>query len=190
MDLFRRTRSREKDHWQFQENILLAKNIAITRSLDVTEWAALAISNRSFPEKLITKAEVKMKEGGQGIGFLLKRPGSRRAKKPCRKAIAYGLDHKKTHQSGCSAIMCRSRKRKRYSSRPASGTKFRSRRSMGPSAILSRRRAAFELHKPSSSCRLACRTPPKRCEFHFKKLVILRWKQRLQSISSQFLTLF
>jgi len=62
------------EDWQFQEHILLAKNIAITRSLDVTEWAALAISSRSFPENIRMDAEVKMGSDGKGIGFLLSIP--------------------------------------------------------------------------------------------------------------------
>lgn len=63
-----------KEDWQFQENILLAKHIAITRSLDVTEWAALMISRRAFPENLRIDAEVQMGADGQGIGFLFSVP--------------------------------------------------------------------------------------------------------------------
>jgi eukaryotic-like serine/threonine-protein kinase len=66
----------KEEDWQFQEHILLAKNIAITRSLDVTEWAALAISHRSFPENIRMEAEVEMGTDGQGIGFLLSIPGA------------------------------------------------------------------------------------------------------------------
>ncbi len=64
----------KESDWQFQEHILLAKNIAITRTLDVTEWAALAISRRSFPENIRMDAEVKMGMDGKGIGFLLSVP--------------------------------------------------------------------------------------------------------------------
>jgi serine/threonine protein kinase/tetratricopeptide (TPR) repeat protein len=64
----------KEDDWQFQEHILLAKNIAITRSIDVTEWVALAISSRSFPENIRMDAEVEMKADGKGIGFLLSVP--------------------------------------------------------------------------------------------------------------------
>jgi serine/threonine-protein kinase len=64
----------KEDDWQFQEHILLAKHIAITRSIDVTEWAALAISKRSFPENIRMDAEVTMKTEGKGIGFLLSVP--------------------------------------------------------------------------------------------------------------------
>ncbi len=62
------------EDWLLQENILLAKNIAITRSLDVTEWAALAISKRSFPENIRMDAEVSIGAEGRGIGFLLNIP--------------------------------------------------------------------------------------------------------------------
>ena len=61
---------REED-WQFQENILLAKHIAITRNLDVTEWAELMISEASFAHNVRLEAEVRVGEKSQGIGFLL-----------------------------------------------------------------------------------------------------------------------
>lgn len=63
-----------KEDWQFQENILLAKHIAITRSLDVTEWAALMISHKSFTNNLRFDAEVEMGSKGQGLGFLISVP--------------------------------------------------------------------------------------------------------------------
>ena len=63
-----------KEDWQFQEHILLAKHIAITRSLNVTEWAELMISRRSFPDNLCIDAEVEMGAESQGIGFLFSVP--------------------------------------------------------------------------------------------------------------------
>lgn len=66
-----------KEDWQFQENILLAKNIAITRSLDVTEWAELMISKKSFANNMRIEAEVRLGENGQGLGFLLSVPEER-----------------------------------------------------------------------------------------------------------------
>jgi serine/threonine protein kinase/tetratricopeptide (TPR) repeat protein len=62
------------EDWQFQENILLAKHIAITRSLDVTEWAALMISHKSFANNLRLDAKVRMGSEGQGLGFLISVP--------------------------------------------------------------------------------------------------------------------
>ncbi len=66
-----------KEDWQFQENILLAKNIAITRSLDVTEWAELMISKKSFASNMRIEAEVRLGEESQGLGFLLSVPEER-----------------------------------------------------------------------------------------------------------------
>lgn len=63
-----------KEDWQFQENILLAKNIAITRSLDVTEWAEVMISKKSFANNMRLEAEVRLSEKGHGLGFLLSVP--------------------------------------------------------------------------------------------------------------------
>lgn len=68
---------KRKEDWQFQENILLAKNIAITQSLDVTEWAELMISKASFAPNVRLIAEVKLEEKGRGLGFLLSVPEKR-----------------------------------------------------------------------------------------------------------------
>lgn len=64
----------QKEDWQFQENILLAKHIAITRNLDVTEWAALMISKGSFAHNLRMEGEVRLGAESQGIGLLLSVP--------------------------------------------------------------------------------------------------------------------
>ena len=66
----------DKEAWQFQENILVAKNLALTRSFDVTQWAALSVSKASFADNLCVEAEVELHEGGQGIGFLLNVPSA------------------------------------------------------------------------------------------------------------------
>lgn len=63
-----------KEDWIFQENILLAKNIAITRSLDVTEWAALMISREPFGINLRLDVDLSIKPRGHGLGFLLSVP--------------------------------------------------------------------------------------------------------------------
>jgi serine/threonine-protein kinase len=65
------------EDWQFQENILLAKNIAITRSLDVTDWAELTISRRDFPNNMRLEAQVRLGKEGQGLGLLLGLPGAK-----------------------------------------------------------------------------------------------------------------
>ncbi len=65
---------KNKEDWQFQENVLLAKHLAITRNFDVTQWAALSISKMTFEENLRLDAKVKMPSKGEGIGFLLSVP--------------------------------------------------------------------------------------------------------------------
>lgn len=65
-----------KEDWLFQENLLMAKHIAITRSLDVTDWAAVMVSRLACPENLKIEAEVQLEPQTQGIGFLLGTPGT------------------------------------------------------------------------------------------------------------------
>lgn len=67
----------KKSDWQFQENILLAKNIAITRNIDVTEWAELMVSKDAFANNLRLEATVRLSPEGQGLGFLLSIPEER-----------------------------------------------------------------------------------------------------------------
>ncbi len=62
---------KKKSDWQFQENILLAKHIAITRNLDVTDWAEFMISEASFAHNIRLEAEVRVTKKSQGLGFLL-----------------------------------------------------------------------------------------------------------------------
>jgi serine/threonine protein kinase/tetratricopeptide (TPR) repeat protein len=61
-----------KSDWLFQENILLAKHLAISRNFDETNWAAISISKAAFADNLRIDAEVKIE--GEGIGFMLSVP--------------------------------------------------------------------------------------------------------------------
>jgi eukaryotic-like serine/threonine-protein kinase len=63
-----------KEDWEFQENVLLAKHIAITRSTEVMEWVNLMISNASFSGNTKIEAFVRLGKTGSGIGFLLNIP--------------------------------------------------------------------------------------------------------------------
>lgn len=63
-----------KDDWEFQENILLAKHIAITRSTDVMEWVNLMISKASFSGNTKVEGRVRLGDTSMGIGFLLNIP--------------------------------------------------------------------------------------------------------------------
>ncbi|HEX2583004.1 MAG TPA: protein kinase, partial [Chlamydiales bacterium] len=65
---------KKKEDWQFQENVLLAKHLAITHNFDVTQWAALSISKMTFETNLRLDAKVKVLSKGEGIGFLLSVP--------------------------------------------------------------------------------------------------------------------
>lgn len=61
----------QKSDWEFQENVLFAEHIAITRSADISEWVSLMISKLSFSENTKIEAEITVGENGHGIGFLL-----------------------------------------------------------------------------------------------------------------------
>lgn len=65
---------KRKQDWAFQENVLLAKNIAITRSLDVTEWAELMVSKEPFGGNLRLEAEITLNSNSHGLGILLSIP--------------------------------------------------------------------------------------------------------------------
>ncbi|MES2345806.1 MAG: protein kinase [Chlamydiota bacterium] len=64
----------EKSDWEFQENILLAKHIAITRTTDVMEWVSLMISKKSFSGNFKMQALVKLEMETSGIGLLFNIP--------------------------------------------------------------------------------------------------------------------
>ncbi len=60
-----------KADWKFQENVLLAKHIALTQKSDLMEWVSLMIAKDPLPEKIKLETHVHIKEEGRGIGFLL-----------------------------------------------------------------------------------------------------------------------
>ncbi len=62
------------EDWQFQENVLPAKHIAITRDLDETEWCAFMISKKSFASSVKLEVNVSLMPGCRGLGFLLNIP--------------------------------------------------------------------------------------------------------------------
>jgi eukaryotic-like serine/threonine-protein kinase len=64
------------EDWQFQENILPAKNIAITRDLNETEWAAVMVSRKCFASSVKLEANIRLLPGCRGIGFLLSIPSN------------------------------------------------------------------------------------------------------------------
>lgn len=63
-----------KTHWEFQENVLIAEHVAITREMEIADWVSLMISKASFQGNIKIEASVKISEQGHGIGFLLSIP--------------------------------------------------------------------------------------------------------------------
>ena len=59
-----------KEDWQFQENIALAKHRALMRGIESVEWVNLMISKAQFPGNILIEAELTLKEGNHGVGFL------------------------------------------------------------------------------------------------------------------------
>lgn len=64
----------EKKDWEFQENVFLAKHIAITRHVEFMEWVSFMVSKKMFPGNIRIETEVLLKEQDTGIGFLFSIP--------------------------------------------------------------------------------------------------------------------
>lgn len=63
-----------KEDWEFQENLLLSKHLALTRTTVAAEWMTVMLSKAPFTETLRSETKIRINEGGQGIGFLLAVP--------------------------------------------------------------------------------------------------------------------
>ncbi|WP_059359644.1 serine/threonine-protein kinase PknD [Parachlamydia acanthamoebae] len=63
-----------KDDWEFQENVLIAEHMAITRTTEISDWVSLMISKSSFTGNIKLEADVRIGEQGHGLGFLLSIP--------------------------------------------------------------------------------------------------------------------
>ncbi|MBS0604410.1 MAG: protein kinase [Verrucomicrobia bacterium] len=74
-----------KQDWEFQENVLLAKHTAITRSPEVMEWVSLMISCASFSGNTKIETRIKVSRESQGVGLLLGVPDA-----PERKEFSEG----------------------------------------------------------------------------------------------------
>lgn len=68
--------SRTKTDWAFQEHILPTDHMAITRNQEVTEWVTLMLSSASFPGNIRLEADLRLNEGGQGLGLMVCVPGA------------------------------------------------------------------------------------------------------------------
>lgn len=63
-----------KSDWEFQENVLIAEHMAITRNTEMFDWVSLMISKASLGENCKIEARVRIGEKGHGIGFLFSIP--------------------------------------------------------------------------------------------------------------------
>lgn len=61
----------KKQDWEFQENILLTKHLAIARTPEAMEWVNLMFSQASFPGNIRIETKVFVRPGGKGVGILL-----------------------------------------------------------------------------------------------------------------------
>lgn len=62
------------EDWEFQENVLIAEHMAITRNAEHSDWFNLMISKASFSDNLRIEARFTPGENSLGIGFLLSVP--------------------------------------------------------------------------------------------------------------------
>ncbi|MCH9627072.1 MAG: Serine/threonine-protein kinase PknD [Chlamydiales bacterium] len=62
---------KKKKHWEFQENVLISKHIAITRTTEAADWVSIMVSKGAFAENTRLHTRVRIGESGEGIGFLL-----------------------------------------------------------------------------------------------------------------------
>lgn len=65
---------KQKTDWEFQENVYIAEHVALTHGTEDSDWVSLMISKDSFQETIKIEARVKIRDQGNGIGFLLSIP--------------------------------------------------------------------------------------------------------------------
>lgn len=65
---------KNRDDWEFQENVFLAEHVAVTVAAEVTDWMNLMISKMSFGDNVRIEAEIRLGSFSHGIGFLLSIP--------------------------------------------------------------------------------------------------------------------
>lgn len=65
---------KRKTDWEFQENVLIAEHIAITRATEEAEWVNLMISRQSFTGNIQIETSVCLGANSNGIGILFSIP--------------------------------------------------------------------------------------------------------------------
>ncbi len=65
---------KNKEDWEFQEHVLIAEHVEITRNTDSSDWFSLMISRSSFPQNMCIDVSVTLGETSSGLGFLMNIP--------------------------------------------------------------------------------------------------------------------
>lgn len=63
-----------KDHWLFQENILLSNHVPLMETLDITEWFCIMVTKTVFSEDIALEVTLRFSSMMKGFGFLLTPP--------------------------------------------------------------------------------------------------------------------
>ncbi len=71
-----------KKPWAFQENVLISKHIAITRTTESAEWVSVMVSKGAFAGNTRLETRIRIGESGEGVGFLLCVPESSERENP------------------------------------------------------------------------------------------------------------
>ncbi len=64
----------QADHWEFQENIYMADNVALTGGEGGTEWVSMMVSRDAFPGNTRLTGRITIADEGTGIGLLMNVP--------------------------------------------------------------------------------------------------------------------
>lgn len=64
----------KQSDWEFQENILIAEHIAITRGPEISSWVSLMVSKNPFDQNAKIETSIFIGEHGEGLGFLFNVP--------------------------------------------------------------------------------------------------------------------
>lgn len=64
----------QNEDWEFQENVLITEQYALTRGTELSDWVSLMISKQSFSENLRLNVSFTIEKECQGLGFLISVP--------------------------------------------------------------------------------------------------------------------
>jgi eukaryotic-like serine/threonine-protein kinase len=89
----------KKDDWEFHENILLTKHLALTDKTDIMEWVSLMIAKESFSGKIKLETHIHIKEDCSGVGFLLNLSAQTNTSDFCQSSFLIWIGSEK--KTGC-----------------------------------------------------------------------------------------